>query len=640
MRDQKIQGIGARLLRVSTDRQDTDRQRADISRWEKKHGVSATHTFEDRESRLLAEKRADFQRLLRLVEAGGVNWVVIQTTDRLGFKHTFELFEFLSIFLRHGVQLYTAVDGKCLTSTDDFTVITNAISGQTSSKEIYEKSNRIQSKRILKGKAGQFASGMPPYGFDVICKDARGGVKWRFVQTGRRQGRWLVGDTESQVTALPSHNREARETLWLAPSIVAERVETLKRVFQIFDSESISTLQIARRLNEEGISPVLQAKWDHSKLWLLLQNPAVIGRPASNKVTSAKVLTVEGEDLVERGAKDIGKYIRLAKENWLMPDEPIFEPLVHEDIFWRCCMKLNASRGKRAPKNENLILSGLLYCGTCGLRMAGQRKPKTSNGKRVPGTYNFYRCQTYMVHKDGAGNTTGCRNHGTLQETIMPFVEEFLKSRGQVLQDLTSSYRDRQSLTRLLAEHRATDSQVAKIIDQMRDYLLDQAGGVMGVPEGDVKGLPFLVDMYDQVFDGQKKELETELKALVAEHGQVANQYFKLPPKAQEIAVKTLEDLESRIASVQASLGPLTHKWEDLVEKLSGLRERIGAARVALETGSLRHQAQTLRNVIDRIEVHYVPKGARNSSLVKVIIVPLVGEAQEYQVEGITVAWH
>ena len=234
MRDHKIQGVGARLLRVSTDRQDTDRQRADIARWEKKHGVSATHTFEDRESRLLAEKRADFQRLLRLVEAGGVSWVVIQTTDRLGFKHTFELFEFLSIFLRHGVQLYTAVDGKCLTSTDDFTVITNAISGQTSSKEIYEKSNRIQSKRILKGRAGQFASGMPPYGFDVICKDARGEVKWRFVQTGRRQGRWLVGDTESRVTGLPKHDREARESLWLAPSIVTERVETLKRIFHIF----------------------------------------------------------------------------------------------------------------------------------------------------------------------------------------------------------------------------------------------------------------------------------------------------------------------------------------------------------------------------------------------------------------------
>ncbi len=89
-----------------------------------------------------------------------------------------------------------------------------------------------------------------------------------------------------------------------------------------------------------------------------------------------------------------------------------------------------------------------------------------------------------MVHKTSAGNTTGCRNHGTLQETVMPFVEEFLKSRGQVLQDLTSSYRDRQSLTRLLAEHRTTDSQISKIIDQMRDYLLDQAGGVVGVPHG------------------------------------------------------------------------------------------------------------------------------------------------------------
>lgn len=418
----RITGVGARLFRVSTDQQDTDRQQADIARWERQHAVVATYTFEDKESRLLSEQRPDFQRMMRLVESGGLNWVVIQTTDRLGFKHSYELFEFISIFLRHGVHLYTAIDDKCITNTDDYTVIMNAISGQTSQKEIFEKSNRSQGRRLLKGKAGQFQSGMPPYGFDVVCKDARGEDKWRFVQMGRKQGLHIQGERTEEVTGLPFHDRRIGETLWLEPSIHTDRVETLKRIFHIFDSESISTLQIARRLNGEGISAVLAPRWEHSKIWALLQNPAVIGRPASNKVTIAKVLSIEGENLTARDARDIGRFKRHARDNWLMPDKPLFPPLIPEDVFWRCCSKLHRQRGRRAPKNDNLLLSGLLYCGRCGKRMSGQHKAKTSGGKRVPGYYNYYRCQTYMTHKDSAANTTGCRNHGTLQETVMPFI--------------------------------------------------------------------------------------------------------------------------------------------------------------------------------------------------------------------------
>ena len=96
----------------------------------------------------------DFQRLLTHVQSRKVNWVVIQATDRLGFKHSYELFKFIALFLEHNVHLFTSVDGACLTSTDDFTVIKNAISGQTSQKELLEKANRSQTKRIIKGKLG------------------------------------------------------------------------------------------------------------------------------------------------------------------------------------------------------------------------------------------------------------------------------------------------------------------------------------------------------------------------------------------------------------------------------------------------------------------------------------------------------
>jgi DNA invertase Pin-like site-specific DNA recombinase len=631
----KPTGIGARLIRVSGDRQDTERQIKDCERWEREQGITPNYVFEDKESRFLAERREGFQRLMEYVRTQKVNWVVIQTTDRLGFKHSYELFEFIGAFLKHGVHLFTALDGACVTSTDDYTVIKNAIAGQTSTKELLEKSNRSQGKRILKGKVGEYQGGMPPYGFDVICKDASGKPIWRFVQMGRKKGVWHKDGHEIEVTSIPRHDwLGRRETVWLSPSIIRERRETLIRIFQIFDSEATSTLQIARTLNREGISPVLSSKWAHSKVWALLQNPAAIGRPASNKVTSAKINMVQGEKQVQRNLDDIGRFVRHAKENWLMPEQPVFDAIVPEDMFWRCSLKLHRQSGNRAPRNENLLLSGLLYCGKCGKTMAGQYKEKRSRGKRVPGFYHYYRCQVYMNEK--ANNEYGCRNHGTLQETVMPYVHKFLESRGQILEQLITNPNDTRTLTSLIREQRASNEQTKSIVAAMHTFIHDALSGT-GVDfeyfteDKLEENRHTIVDMYEQIYDVQRKELEHNLAWLELEHTNITTQYFKLPPKAQGKAVSALKGLEARIAAVKAQLEPLAAKWEGLLISLATLKDRIQEASRTLKTGNLRQRAAALRKAIAKIEVHYVPKGAKHSRLVMVRIVPVIGEPQDYR---------
>jgi DNA invertase Pin-like site-specific DNA recombinase len=631
----KPTGVGARLIRVSGERQDTERQIKDCERWEREQGVIPTYIFEDKESRFLAERREGFQRLMEHVRAHRVNWVVIQTIDRLGFKQSYELFEFIGEFMKHGVRLFTSLDGACVTSTDDYTVIKNAIAGQTSTKELLEKSNRTQGKRILKGKAGEYQGGMPPYGFDVICKDASGKPIWRFVQMGRKKGLWHKDGRQIEVNELPRHDwLGRRETVWLSPSIVRERRETLIRIFEIFDSEATSTLQIARTLNQEGISPVLSSKWAHSKVWALLQNPAAIGRPASNKVTSAKINMVLGEKQVPRNQDEIGRFLRHAKDNWLMPEQPIFDALIPEEMFWRCALKLHSQSGNRAPKNENLLLSGLLYCGKCGKTMAGQYKAKMSRGKRVPGFYSYYRCQVYMNEK--TNNEYGCRNHGTLQETVMPHVHEFLESRGQILEQFVTNRNDTRTLTSLIREHRASSEQVTSIVAAMQIFVHDALSGTevdfeYFTDDELEENKHTIVDMYEQIYDVQRKELEGRLRSLESEHTNITTQYFKLPPKAQEKAVSTLKDLEGRIAVVKTELEPLAERWEGLLISLVTLRDRIQEASRALKHGNLRQQAAALRKAIAKIEVHYVPKGAKYSRLVLVRIVPVIGEPQDYR---------
>src|SRR3954452_15150318 len=84
-------GIGARYHRVSDSRQDLERQVGDIDRWLARGNLKASRVFEDQGgSRDKAEDRFQFQAMLGAVQARTLDWVVIQTIDRLGFKDAYE----------------------------------------------------------------------------------------------------------------------------------------------------------------------------------------------------------------------------------------------------------------------------------------------------------------------------------------------------------------------------------------------------------------------------------------------------------------------------------------------------------------------------------------------------------------------
>src|SRR5690242_16478993 len=96
--DLSLSGIGARYHRISSSKQDFDRQVASIDRWLRSHNLQAALTFGDTGARDLAEERFQFQAMMEKVVSKEVSWVVIQSIDRLGFKDEYELFYFISIF--------------------------------------------------------------------------------------------------------------------------------------------------------------------------------------------------------------------------------------------------------------------------------------------------------------------------------------------------------------------------------------------------------------------------------------------------------------------------------------------------------------------------------------------------------------
>jgi DNA invertase Pin-like site-specific DNA recombinase len=471
---------------VSTTRQDTERQVADIDRWLARGGITAAYVWQDHGSRDKAEERPEFQAMLATVKSRGLDWIVIQSTDRLGFKDAYELFEFISIFRKHDVELWNALDGVCISHSDDRNVIMNAVAGLTSTREQLEKSNRTQTDRIRRASRGQHLGGQtPPYGTDVICIGDDGEEKWRYVlleghrvMTGRKpNGRPIFtatsrglkvtpGNPEGEPCShVPAHDRS--ELLYLSPTVKSDRIETLKRIFMLLDTEATNPSQVAARLNAEEVSPVVGERWTDGKIRDLVKNPACIGRPASNKKVTGRFHRVVG-GRVER-VTTAGPPKRRPREDWLMPDQPLFPPIIDPVLFERVNRKV-ASTGPRAPKSEQLYMSGLLYCSHCGEKMTGQvstRRHKKS-GEIVKYVFH-YMCTTYRKH--GAGNAAGCRPHHVQGVVVEPFIREFLARRGRTLDDLVGASRDHAAFEALLREKADVDSQARALLEKAEAFI-------------------------------------------------------------------------------------------------------------------------------------------------------------------------
>src|SRR5262249_45638133 len=103
-----LEGDGAASIRVSDDQQDTLRQYEALRAFEQRHGVSIAPQFwfkDEGWARDTADRRPDFQRLMKLVESGRVRWIVVDQLDRFGTKNARQLISYLHRLDEAGCKL-------------------------------------------------------------------------------------------------------------------------------------------------------------------------------------------------------------------------------------------------------------------------------------------------------------------------------------------------------------------------------------------------------------------------------------------------------------------------------------------------------------------------------------------------------
>src|SRR5262249_22959174 len=127
-----LSGTGAAYIRGSDDQQDTQRQFAAVRAFEQQHGVTIQeqHRFKDEGwARDTADRRPEFQRLMKLAESGRVQWIVVSERDRFGTTDADEFVHYRYLLRKWGCRLYDA-SGTDWTRKDISTAITAVVDGE------------------------------------------------------------------------------------------------------------------------------------------------------------------------------------------------------------------------------------------------------------------------------------------------------------------------------------------------------------------------------------------------------------------------------------------------------------------------------------------------------------------------------
>jgi len=600
---------GAAYVRVSygEDVDDSEAQRIAIKEWAVRHELKITVWYQDiegRNSRHKAVQREEFQRMLRDIRAGRLDWVVVRSQDRFGVKHQHEFGKFVCDFIDNDCDLWTIRD-ELLNSTEDAAVFTSTVGNVTSRKEQILKGERALSGKLKHTARGEWQGGYVPYGYDVVCEDRSSEVeRWRVVilkmiptkKVWHRLQIFPDGKTQERCDGKGRFPRKQdNERFVLAPSILTERVETAKEIFTLFASGSWTVRGLCKRLNQGKIDPIVGEGWYHTRLKPMLANPVYyVGATVYNKNSHGGFCWRSGGKFIippERKGKVVtGR--KNDKKDWVFP--PASTAIITEELWKEVQTRLTSAKTtiKRGLRDERLWLAGLLVCGKCGQKMTG-------NSQDGPN----YRCTTYT--KFGKVNPYNCRLHRVTQEKVETLVNQYLETIAPDVKALLATQENPALLSDVHKNLATREQELWNVFGRMKKYLEDREIIVRGQGEGQLNAI---LDTYRYNFDRDREKLEVELTEKEFQLRDLVTKINRIPATAKNalaVQQKLIEEVDTCVADLKARLAPLTDQLDVVYADLVQLDASLTAALKAAPGDDARRKALTLRRVVERIVLHF-----------------------------------
>ena len=343
--------------RVSTTEQATSGTSLDIQKREclrvaEAHGARVVAICEDAGcSGAKYETRPGLQKALSDIESGEADTLIVWRLDRLGrtVKITLDIADRVD---RAGAQIFCASDGQAIgkTAAGKLNLTVLAMVAELDRNQIRERTmgGRIENA----GKGFMPSRACSPYGYHIVTKsDALRGM------TDAAPGKYLIDDATSA---------------------------NVKFIFDRYAAGD-SIREIARRLMAKGVlTPTGKIRWDAGTISKILRNPTYKGEALYGQSEchyDEKRITDQGRKTsVTRRQRPADQIVRLA-----------VPPLVTPELWEDCQQQLRRNEDVRRGRNgRKFMLSGLMRCPSCGLRMTGATRGKKTG-----------RCYLCQPHKRG-----------------------------------------------------------------------------------------------------------------------------------------------------------------------------------------------------------------------------------------------
>lgn len=477
-------------------------------------------------------ERPDFQRMVREIEAGRIDCVVVKDLSRFG-RNFVEAGRYID-------QIFPAMGVRFIAVNDGF----DSANGRTSSDRIL-----VPFKNLIN---------------DAYCRDISVKVRSQ-LETKRKKGDFIGS------FAVYGYVKDPADRHRLVVDEYAAGV--VKDIFK-WKLEGVSQQRIADRLNERGIlSPMeykrfcgmryqsgfqvnTKAKWTAVAVGRILRNELYTGTMVQGKRTTPN--------------HKVRKTILKPSEEWIRVEDS-HEAIINKEDFL-AVERLLLQDTRVAPKEETVyLLSGLVFCGDCGQNMV--RNSVCRSGK----TYTYYMC--------GNNRTNGkCSSHrintGQLEQSVFLALQQHIAQTADMGQIL--AYID--TLPYHQAEVEKADRQLIKKQEEAEKYnrlktslyesLVDGL-----VNKGEYLELKALYDGKLQEAQGTIARLREEMEELLQNRTggtywiEQFKQYQNLTELTRHIAVTLIE----RIDVFEDCRIKIRFKYQDSYERALSLIESMGS---------------------------------------------------------------
>jgi hypothetical protein len=605
--------------------------------------------------------RPDFQLMLKAVRSGEIDWVVVDALDRVGFGDPFECISILHEFRKFGCELWSTQGDKPLTSLDPASFLTAGIGAIGSRDEMVKLASRNVGAKLAMSQRGEWTGGKVPYGCDIACRNPESVERWRVVIVGDLRRLKVQPDGTAEVYDGKDNwprDRRPGDILAVVPSVRAERLVTVRQIFEWWTTETVSYNRIAVRLNEAGITHHAGGVWYPGLVQQLLHNPVYVGKPGWNKNTFARYACLDGDgrvttDLPQANPKLKRAIRRRPMGEWVLPNRPMLDPIVDPEVWERAQAKLaDRKTPTRNPKSDRLYLSGILYCARCGGRMIAWN----CTSARGEGWQFSYTCPSYR--RDGRFNRAGCGHHRVKADVVERLVADYLEQADR-LAGAVHDAGDGGGLISLLYDGRnELYERLACLRRGMEDYLYDAlteiadhrdlGGGprefVIDYPDGPItlelpgcRDASGLREVYSWVSQARTHRDRGKIAGLEAELLALYRKWDELPtPATKAICKREMQRVEAELERLRADEGvPLAVQAGALTAQLLRQQVLIRKARRELDGPNYRRLGEAVRRVVDRVDLHFEPfiRGKQAMTrLVRADVIPLLdGSPKPYE---------